>query len=91
MQPSPVLTLNRAVAVAKTKGAEAALALVEPLRDTLGNYFYFHGARGAFLAELGRAREAHEAFDRAIALANTAQEAAHIREQIELLQTASRN
>lgn len=91
MQPSPVLTLNRAVAVAKTKGPAAALALVEPLCETLGSYFYFHGARGAFLAELGRSREAHEAFDRAIALANTAQEAAYIREQIELLRAGSRN
>ncbi len=85
MQPSPVLTLNRAVAVSKLRGPAAALALVEPLSDTLGNYFYFHGARGAFLAELGRASEAQVAFDRAIALANTAQEAAYIREQIELL------
>jgi RNA polymerase sigma-70 factor (ECF subfamily) len=91
MQPSPVLTLNRAVAVAKTMGAEAALTLIEPLGEKLASYFYFHGARGAFLAELGRVREAHEAFDRAIALANTAQEAAYIREQIELLQAGVRN
>ena len=85
MQPSPVLTLNRAVAVAKTRGAAAALAMIEPLTASLGNYFYFHGARGGFLSELGRVKEAHVAFDRAIALANTAQEAAYIREQIELL------
>ncbi|HZZ37403.1 MAG TPA: RNA polymerase sigma factor, partial [Caulobacteraceae bacterium] len=39
LQPSPVVTLNRAVAVAKTKGAEAALTLVEPLEDRLSGYF----------------------------------------------------
>lgn len=88
MQPSPVLTLNRAVAVAKTRGPAAALEMIEPLAGKLGGYFYFHGARGAFLADLGRTREAHAAFDRAIALANTAQEAAYIRERIELLTPA---
>ncbi|MGD9659136.1 MAG: RNA polymerase sigma factor, partial [Methylocystis sp.] len=48
---------------------------------------YFHGARGAFLKELGRAEEARIAFDRAIALANTPAEAVHIRAQIESLST----
>jgi RNA polymerase sigma-70 factor, ECF subfamily len=49
MQPSPVVTLNRAVAVSKVQGAGAALAMIEPLEPRLGGYFYFHGARGAFL------------------------------------------
>jgi RNA polymerase sigma-70 factor, ECF subfamily len=85
MQPSPVVTLNRAVAVSKARGAAAALAMIEPLADKLGGYFYFHGARGAFLTTLGREREAHVAFDRAIALANTPAEASHIRMQIDRL------
>jgi RNA polymerase sigma-70 factor (ECF subfamily) len=59
--------------------------MTEPLADALGGYFYFHGARGAFLLQLGRDAEAREAFDRAIALANTAAEAAHIRMQIDRL------
>jgi RNA polymerase sigma-70 factor (ECF subfamily) len=83
MQPSPVVTLNRAVAVAKARGPADALAMIEPLETKLGSYFYFHGARGAFLQELGRHDEARIAFDRAIALANTPAEAAHIRHQIE--------
>jgi RNA polymerase sigma-70 factor (ECF subfamily) len=86
MQPSPVLTLNRAVAVSKVRGAEAALDLIEPLAAKLNGYFYFHGARGAFLSQLGRKQEARTAFDRAIALANTPAEAAHIRQQLERLQ-----
>jgi RNA polymerase sigma-70 factor (ECF subfamily) len=85
MQPSPVITLNRAVAVSKTRGPAEALAMIEPLAEALGGYFYFFGARGAFLLQLGRDAEARQAFDRAIALANTAAEAAHIRGQIDRL------
>ncbi len=85
MQPSPVVTLNRAVAVSKARGAADALAMIEPLAGKLGSYFYFHGARGAFLKELGRTEEARIAFDRAIAIANTPAEAAHIRQQLDRL------
>lgn len=85
LQPSPVVTLNRAVAVSKTKGPEAALEMIEPLGDRLGGYFHFHGARGGLLLQLGRKREARESFDRAIALAGTAAEAAHIRMHIDRL------
>jgi RNA polymerase sigma-70 factor, ECF subfamily len=79
LQPSPVVTLNRAVAVSKLRGPEAALAMIEPLAERLDGYFHFFGAKGAFLLELGRKKEARVAFDRAIALANTPAEAAHIR------------
>ncbi|HRN89346.1 RNA polymerase sigma factor [Hyphomicrobium sp.] len=79
MEPSPVVTLNRAVAVSRAHGAEAALAMIEPLASKLSGYFHFFGVRGALLKELGRVAEAREAFDRAVALARTAQEAAHIR------------
>lgn len=89
MQPSPVVTLNRAVAVCKVRGAAEALGLIEPLAPKLGGYFYFHGARGAFLLELGRAKEARVAFDRAVALANTPAEAAHIRNRIDQLTEGS--
>jgi RNA polymerase sigma-70 factor (ECF subfamily) len=85
MQPSPVVTLNRAVAVSKARGPAEALAMIEPLAEALGGYFYFFGARGAFLLQLGRDAEAREAFDRAISLANTAAEASHIRGQIDRL------
>ena len=83
MQPSPVITLNRAVAVSKMRGPEAALAMIEPLATRLDGYFHFHGARGAFLLQAGRRAEAREAFDRAIALANTAAEAASIRQYLD--------
>jgi RNA polymerase sigma-70 factor (ECF subfamily) len=85
LQPSPVITLNRAVAVSKVRGAEAALAMIEPLAKDLSGYFYFFGVRGALLLQLGRHDEARVAFDRALALANTPAEAAHIRSQIDRL------
>ena len=85
MTPSPVITLNRSVAISKTQGAEAALAMIEPLADQLSGYFYYHGAKGGFLMQLGRNREARAAFDQAIALANSAPEAAHIRQHLDQL------
>ena len=89
MQPSPVVTLNRAVAVSKVRGAELALELIEPLAPRLSNYFHYFGVRGAFLMQLGRNDEARVAFDRAIALANTTAEAAHIRMHLDRLKRDS--
>ena len=85
VQPSPVVTLNRAVAASKVRGAQAALDMIEPLAPRLVNYFHFFGVRGAFLMQLGRNEEARVAFDRAIALANTSAEAAHIRMHLDRL------
>jgi RNA polymerase sigma-70 factor (ECF subfamily) len=85
MQPSPVITLNRAVAVAKVRGPAAALEMIEPLAPRLSGYFHFFGVKGALLMQLGRAEEARLAFDRAIAVANTAAEAAHIRMHLDRL------
>jgi RNA polymerase sigma-70 factor (ECF subfamily) len=90
LQPSPVVTLNRAVAVAKTRGPAAALAMVDPLATRLDGYFYFHGVRGALLMQLGQAAGARAAFDRAIGLANTAPEAAHIRTHLDALMRDAR-
>jgi RNA polymerase sigma-70 factor, ECF subfamily len=89
MQPSPVVTLNRAVAVSKVHGADAALAMIEPLAAQLSGYFYFYGVKGAFLTQLGRMQEARVAFDQAIARANTAAEAAHIRMHLDRLAKGS--
>lgn len=90
LQPSPVVTLNRAVAVSKLRGAAEALVMIEPLEAKLGGYFYFFGLKGALLTQLDRAEEARIAFDRAIALANTAAEAAHIRLHLDRLQKESK-
>jgi len=89
LQPSPVITLNRAAALSKVEGAAAALEMIEPLAERLGGYFHFHGARGALLLQLGREREARTCFDQAIALANTAAEANHIRQHLDRLAAES--
>jgi len=83
MQPSPIVTLNRAVATAKLRGPEAALAMIAPLEKSLSGYFHYFGARGAFLLQLGRTTEAREDFDRAISLAGTPSQAAHIRQHLD--------
>jgi RNA polymerase sigma-70 factor (ECF subfamily) len=85
MQPSPVITLNRAVAVSKARGPEAALAMIEPLEPKLSGYFHYFGVKGGLLMQLGRHDEAREAFCRAISLANSPAEAAHIRMHLDRL------
>ena len=88
LQPSPVVTLNRAVAVCKVRGPGAALQMLEPLAGPLAGYFHYFGVKGALLKELGRADEARIAFNQAIALARTAPEAAHIRMNLDRLDKA---
>jgi RNA polymerase sigma-70 factor, ECF subfamily len=88
IQPSPVVTLNRAVAVSKSRGPAAALALIAPLEDPLASYFHFHGVKGGLLQQLGDTAAAREAFNRAIALANSPAEAAHIRTHLDALSLA---
>jgi RNA polymerase sigma-70 factor (ECF subfamily) len=63
--PSPVVALNRAVAVAEVDGPEAALALVDRL--DLGGYHLYHATRADLLRRLGRDAEAAAAYDEAIA------------------------
>jgi len=67
--PSPVIELNRAVAIAMRDGPEAGLALVEPLRDELADYHLLHAVRGDLLRRAGRNPEAADAYRQAIALA----------------------
>ncbi len=90
IQPSPVVTLNRAVAVSKLHGPQAALTMIEPLAQPLSGYFHFFGLKGALLLQLGQREEARVAFDQAIALANTAAEAAHIRLHLDKLMAEAR-
>jgi RNA polymerase sigma-70 factor (ECF subfamily) len=63
---SPVVELNRAIAIAEADGAEAALVIVEGL--DLEDYRYFHSTRAELLRRLGRTAEARDAYRRALAL-----------------------
>jgi RNA polymerase sigma-70 factor (ECF subfamily) len=67
--PTPVVALNRAIAIGELQGPAAALALVEELN--LENYYPFHAARADLLWRLGRHREAAAAYQRAAAMAPT--------------------
>jgi len=68
LAPSPVVLLNRAVATRYAVSAQAALAEIEPLSADLDGYYLFHALRAGLLASLGRAGEASEASERALAL-----------------------
>ena len=68
LDASPVIALNRAVAVAMRDGPESGLALIDGIKD-LGNYHLTHAARADLLRRLGRAREARDAYQRALKLA----------------------
>jgi RNA polymerase sigma-70 factor (ECF subfamily) len=68
VRPSPVVSLNRAVAVAMADGPDAALRLLDPLAADLDRYHHFHAARADLLRRAGRATEAAAAYDRALAL-----------------------
>jgi RNA polymerase sigma factor (sigma-70 family) len=69
LTPSPVVSLNRAVATRYVLGPETALAEVEPLGRDLDDYRLFHAVRAQLLTALGRTAEAREANERALALA----------------------
>jgi RNA polymerase sigma-70 factor (ECF subfamily) len=68
MSPSPVIELNRAVAVAMADGPDAGLALMEPIAEELDRYHLFHAARADLLRRCGRAIEARLAYERALDL-----------------------
>jgi len=79
LTPSPVIALNRAVAIARATGWEAGLATVDGLADdpTMRDYPAYHAARGDLLAHLGRYDEARQTLSRASALTrNDAERAA---------------
>jgi RNA polymerase sigma-70 factor (ECF subfamily) len=67
--PTPVVALNRAIAIGEVRGAAAALALVDEL--DLDNYYSFHATRADLLRRLGRNADAAAAYERAAAMAPT--------------------
>lgn len=78
MEPTAVIALNRAVALSESGDTPAALALVGPLETELAEYQPFHAVRAALLARVGRWDDSRVAYDRAIRLAATAQDAAFL-------------
>jgi RNA polymerase sigma-70 factor (ECF subfamily) len=77
---SPVVELNRAVAIAEAGSPEQALALVDQL--DLGEYRYLHSTRGELLRRLGRGDEAREAYGRALELTSSEPERRFLQRRI---------
>ena len=82
---SPVVRLNRAVAVSQADGAEAGLAMLEGLDEELTRNHRLAGVRARLLAELGRTAEARAAYERALGWCRNAPESAELRRQLDAL------
>lgn len=78
LDPSPIVALNRAVAVAELDGPEVALAAVDRLQAALDGYHAYHATRADLLRRLGRSAESRAAYDRAIELSGNTAEAAYL-------------
>jgi predicted RNA polymerase sigma factor len=74
-EPTPVIALNLAVALAEAEGAHAGIAVLNPLWAELDNYQPFHAARAELLARTGQIEAALAAYDRAIALTTSTSDA----------------
>ena len=78
LDPSPVIALNRAIAVGELDGPEVALAAVDRLGDSLAGYHVYHATRADLLRRLGRSDEARAAYGTAIELTGNTAEAAYL-------------
>ncbi|MFZ0324913.1 MAG: DUF6596 domain-containing protein [Actinomycetes bacterium] len=78
LDPSPIIALNRAIAVAELDGPEVALVAVDRLEDTLAGYHAYHATRADLLNRLGRRGKSRAAYDKAIELAGNTAETAYL-------------
>jgi RNA polymerase sigma-70 factor, ECF subfamily len=85
VMPTPVVALNRAIAIAETEGPGAALNSLEAIAADLDNYHLMHAALGTMLRRLGRRDEARAAFERAAHVAATEADRQFLAHQIEEL------
>lgn len=81
--PTPVVALNRAIAIGETDGAAAALAAIDAIAPDLDRYHLMHAARGAMLRRLGQQDAARAAYERATELAATENDRKFLVQQIE--------
>jgi RNA polymerase sigma-70 factor, ECF subfamily len=78
LDPSPIIALNRAIAVAELDGPEVALAAVDRLEPRLAGYHPYHATRADLLRRLGRGQQSRAAYDKAIELAGNTAETAYL-------------
>ena len=84
MNPSPIVELNRAVAIAMSKGINRGLDLIDRLGASgqLNDYHLYHSARGDLLRRTGRATESAEAYRRALELSGNQSESAYLQRRL---------
>jgi RNA polymerase sigma-70 factor (ECF subfamily) len=82
LEPTPVVALNRALALAERDGPSEALAAIEPLAERLDHYHLYHAARGELLRRLGRHDESRAANERALALTENPAERRLLQERL---------
>ncbi|HMG73182.1 MAG TPA: tetratricopeptide repeat protein [Pyrinomonadaceae bacterium] len=87
IQPSPVVQLNRAVAIAMCEGPEAGLAHIDAVLEhgELANYYLAHSARADMYRRLGRTAEARSSYEKALALTQQEPERQFLQERIRQL------
>lgn len=78
LDPSQIIALNRAIAVAELDGPEVGLAAVDHLEEKLSGYHAYHATRADLLRRLGRSQESRAAYDKAIELTANTAELAHL-------------
>jgi len=78
LDPSPIIALNRAIAIAELDGPQVALAAVDRLEHTLAGYHPYHATRADLLRRLGHSQESRAAYDKAIELAGNTAEIAYL-------------
>ena len=78
VDPSAIVRLNRAIAVAEVDGPDVALAEIDRLGEVLAEYHAYHAARADLLRQVGRSDESRTAYDRAIRLAGNPAERAYL-------------
>lgn len=78
LEPTPIVALNRAIAVAELDGPEVALAVIDRLEPRLAGYHAYHGTRADLLRRLGRGDESRAAYAKAIDLAGNTAETAYL-------------
>jgi RNA polymerase sigma-70 factor (ECF subfamily) len=90
VQPSPIVSLNRAVAVSMAQGPESALELIDGLSagGALADYHLFHAARADVLRRMGRREEAAKSYARAIELAGNDSERTFLQRRLQEVQSA---
>src|SRR5262249_17628599 len=86
LDPSPIIALNRAIAVAELDGPEVALAIVDRLAEALAGYHAYHATRADLLRRLGQSQQSRPAYDRAIELAGNTAETAYLTRRRDQLQ-----